>query len=55
MCITVAPMINLVRAEIVVLDDGWRVVTADGSLRARFENTILGAREGAEILTTSSL
>ena len=55
MCITVEPMINLGRPEIVVLGDGWRVVTADGSLSAQFEHTILVTRDGAEILTPSPL
>ena len=53
MCITIEPMINLGRAEVKVLDDGWRVVTADGSLSAQFEHTILVTRDGAEILTPS--
>jgi methionine aminopeptidase len=35
-----------------VLDDGWTVVTADGSLSAQFEHTVLVTREGFEILTT---
>ncbi|HEY1098785.1 MAG TPA: M24 family metallopeptidase, partial [Myxococcota bacterium] len=54
MCITIEPMINLGRPEIEVLDDGWRVVTVDGSLSAQFEHTILVTKDGAEILTPSS-
>jgi methionyl aminopeptidase len=34
-----------------VLDDGWTVVTADGSLSAQFEHTVLVTRDGVEILT----
>jgi len=51
MVLTVEPMINLGGAEVRVLDDGWTVVTADGSLSAQFEHTVLVAREGCEILT----
>lgn len=51
MAFTVEPMINLGRAEIRVLDDEWTVVTADGSLSAQFEHTVLVNRDGCEILT----
>jgi methionyl aminopeptidase len=34
-----------------VLDDGWTVVTSDGSLSAQFEHTVLVIREGFESLT----
>jgi methionyl aminopeptidase len=33
------------------LADGWTVVTADGSVAAHFEHTIVVTEEGAEILT----
>jgi methionyl aminopeptidase len=51
MAITVEPMINLGRPEVRMLDDGWTVVTADGSLSAQFEHTIVVTREGFEVLT----
>ncbi len=51
MVFTVEPMINLGRAEVRILDDEWTVVTADGSLSAQFEHTVLVTREGFEILT----
>ena len=31
--------------------DGWTVVTADGSLAAQFEHTLLITEDGAEVLT----
>ena len=34
-----------------VLDDEWTVVTADGSLSAQFEHTVLVTRDGVEVLT----
>jgi methionyl aminopeptidase len=51
MAITIEPMINLGRPEVRQLDDGWTIVTADGSLSAQFEHTLLVTRDGCEILT----
>ncbi|MBF5045888.1 type I methionyl aminopeptidase [Aggregicoccus sp. 17bor-14] len=51
MVLTVEPMVNLGRPEIRLLPDGWTVVTADGSLSAQFEHTVLVTREGFEVLT----
>ena len=36
-----------------VLDDGWSVVTADGSLSAHFEHTIAVTDDGPEVLTAA--
>lgn len=51
MCFAIEPMFNLGGDAVAVLDDGWTVVTADGSLSAHFENTIVVTDHGAEILT----
>lgn len=51
MVFTVEPMINLGNPEVRLLDDGWTVVTADGSLSAQFEHTVLVTKTGYEILT----
>jgi methionyl aminopeptidase len=51
MAITIEPMINLGGPGIRQLDDGWTIVTADGSLSAQFEHTVLVTRDGCEILT----
>ena len=51
MAITIEPMINLGAPGVRPLDDGWTVVTADGSLSAQFEHTVLVTRDGCEILT----
>lgn len=53
MALTIEPMINLGGPEVRLLDDGWTVVTADGSLSAQFEHTIIVTREGSEITTVS--
>ncbi len=51
MGLTVEPMVNLGRADVRFLDDGWTVVTADGSLSAQWEHTIIVTRDGHEIMT----
>ena len=51
MAITIEPMVNLGAAEVRELSDGWTIVTADGSLSAQFEHTILVTKTGCEILT----
>jgi methionyl aminopeptidase len=51
MCFAVEPMVNVGAAETMVLDDGWTVVTADGSLSAHFEHTIAVTEDGPEVLT----
>jgi len=54
-CFTIEPMINVGRHK-TELDkkDGWTVRTADRSLSAQFEHTILMTEEGPEILTLTS-
>ena len=54
MIFTIEPMINLGKADIKVLSDGWTVVTRDHSLSAQFEHTILITPTGNEILTTTT-
>lgn len=51
MVITVEPMINLGGPEVIFGDDGWTVTTADGSLSAQFEHTVLVTKDGHEVLT----
>jgi methionyl aminopeptidase len=51
MAITIEPMINAGRSDVRLLDDGWTVVTADGSPSAQFEHTVLVTRDGCEVLT----
>jgi len=51
MVFTIEPMINLGGPDVRLLEDGWTVVTADGSLSAQFEHTVLVTKTGYEILT----
>ncbi len=52
MTIAVEPIANLGRDEIVGDKDGWTLWTADGSLSAQFEHTIVVTKDGCEILTS---
>ncbi|MGH9302028.1 MAG: M24 family metallopeptidase, partial [Acidimicrobiales bacterium] len=47
----IEPMVNAGGAATKVLDDEWSVVTADGSLSAHFEHTIVVTGDGPEVLT----
>jgi methionyl aminopeptidase len=49
----VEPMVNLGGPGTVLLDDGWTVKTADGSLSAHFEHTIAVTDDGPEVLTVA--
>ena len=52
MTLAVEPMINLGTAEVDWLDDDWTVVSADHSISAHYENTILIKPDGEpDILT----
>ena len=53
MIFTIEPMINAGRAAIRCLADGWTIVTADHSLSAQWEHTILVTADGHEVLTVS--
>jgi methionyl aminopeptidase len=54
MTFTVEPMINAGKRDIRQLADGWTIVTADHSLSAQWEHTVLVTAEGYEILTLSA-
>lgn len=51
MTLAVEPMVNAGTWEVKVLPDGWTVLTADGSLSAHYENSILITDGEPEILT----
>ena len=54
MFFTIEPMVNAGSKEICLLEDGWTVVTADGSMSAQFEHTVGVTKNGFEIFTISS-
>ena len=53
MFFTIEPMINLGKAGVKVLEDGWTAVTRDRSLSAQFEHSIGITEDGCEIFTAS--
>ena len=50
--IAIEPMITVGDYRTDVLDDGWTIVTDDGSLAAHFEHTIIITAEGEPIIAT---
>jgi methionyl aminopeptidase len=53
MFFTIEPMINLGKAPVKLLADGWTAVTRDKSLSAQFEHSIGITEDGCEIFTLS--
>lgn len=51
MALAIEPMVNIGNFKIKVLPNNWTVVTADGSLSAHYEHTILITEGQPEILT----
>src|SRR3954454_1483763 len=51
LALAVEPMVNLGTRETRVLDDGWTVVTEDGSASAHFEHTFTLTEAGPWVLT----
>ena len=53
MIFTIEPMINLGKAPVKLLEDGWTAVTRDRSLSAQFEHSIGITEDGCEVFTFS--
>ena len=51
MTLAIEPMVIQGKPNILELDDGWTIITEDGSLSAHYENTILITEKEPEILT----
>ena len=51
MTFTIEPMLNQGRRAVRTEDDGWTVVTQDGSLSAQFEHTVAVTATGVSVLT----
>ncbi len=52
LALAIEPMVNLGGPDTVELDDGWTVVTRDGSWSAHFEHTFTLTDEGPTVLTS---
>jgi methionyl aminopeptidase len=51
MTLAIEPMVNVGEWEVRILDNGWTVITADGSLSAHFEDSIAVTRNGPMVLS----
>ena len=51
MTLAIEPMVIQGKPNILELDDGWTIITEDGSLAAHYENTILITEKEPEVLT----
>jgi methionyl aminopeptidase len=52
MVIAIEPMINAGGDGVSELDDGWTIVTLDGSRSAHFEHTVAVTATGSEVMTS---
>ncbi len=53
MVFTIEPMLNIGKADVKILEDGWTAVTRDRSLSAQFEHMLAVTEKGYEIFTLS--
>ena len=53
MALAIEPMVVLGSPETILLDDGWTVITADGSWAAHFEHTVAITADGPWVLTAA--
>jgi methionyl aminopeptidase len=51
MTLAIEPMVAAGNYDVITLDDEWTTVTADKSLSAHYENTVLVTKNGPEILS----
>ena len=54
MTFTIEPMLTLGSVDWFMWDDGWTVLTKDGSMATQWEHTLVVTDDGAEILTSPS-
>ena len=51
MTLAIEPMVIAGKPDILQLDDGWTIITEDGTNAAHYENTILITEKEPEVLT----
>lgn len=51
MVFAIEPMVNMGGHDVKTLDDGWTVVTVDGSISAHYEHTVAVTKEGPVVMT----
>lgn len=52
MTLAIEPMVCMGKPEIIIRNDGWTAVSADGSCTAHFEHTVAVTEDGCEILSS---
>lgn len=52
MTLAIEPMLCLGKADVIVKNDGWTAVSADGSLSAHYEHTVAVTEDGCDILSS---
>ncbi len=52
MVVTCEPIVTQGTGDLVILDDGWTSITADGKLSAQFEHTVAITNRGPLVLTS---
>ena len=53
MTLAIEPMVIQGKPNILQLDDGWTIITEDGSLAAHYENTIFNYRKWTRTIDNS--
>ena len=53
MVLAIEPMVNAGSPDVLPLNDGWTIVTADGRHSAYFEDTVAITSDGPEVLTVA--
>ena len=53
MTLAIEPMLCLGKADVVIKNDGWTAVSADGSLAAHYEHTVAVTEDGCDILSVA--
>lgn len=53
MVFTIEPMLNIGKADVKILSDGWTAVTRDRTLSAQFEHMLGVTEDGCEVFTLS--
>ena len=51
MTLAIEPMVIMGKEGVLELDDGWTIISEDGTLSAHYENTILITENEPQILT----
>lgn len=51
MVLAIEPMVNAGGSEVMIKEDGWTAVTADGSLSAHFEHSVAITKNGPYVLS----